>query len=192
VFVIDEIVISDEVLERKFVCNLQKCKGACCWEGDFGAPVREAEVPIMEKHIGEILPRLSESSRAKIESEGVARYDLLYEGLVTPLHEDGACVYLFKGEYGVAMCAWEQVYKEEKTPFYKPLSCHLYPLRINKNEETGWEAINYDEWDICKAACSLGEALQIPVFRFVKDALIRAYGADFYDQLEALYEHQTS
>lgn len=186
-YIIDGKVVSGELFRRRFVCNLSKCKGACCWEGDFGAPVTKKEIKAMEASIAELLPLLDQESKDIIATKGVAPYDALYEGEVTPLKPNGACVFLIKGKKGIATCGWEKIFEAGKSSFRKPISCHLYPIRASKNTNTGWEALNYDEWDICSAACSLGEDLKVPVFRFLKEAIIRAYGPSFYDQMEGIY-----
>jgi len=187
-YIIEGKVVSGELFGRRFVCNLSKCKGACCWEGDFGAPVNKEEIKAMQESIHDLLPLLDSESKAIIAEKGVYNFDKLYDGTVTPLKPNGACVFLTKEKDGIAMCGWEKIHQEGKSDFRKPLSCHLYPLRVSKNANTGWEALNYDEWDICSAACSLGEELKVPVFRFLKDAIIRAYGDSFYEQMEGIYE----
>jgi hypothetical protein len=187
-YIIEGKVVSGELFRRRFVCNLSKCKGACCWEGDFGAPVNKKEIRAMQAAIPELLPLLDKESKDIIAERGVSIFDSEYGGTVAPIKPNGSCVFLTKGNDGVAKCGWEKVYEEGKSDFRKPISCHLYPLRVSKNNNTGWEALNYDEWDICSAACSLGEELKVPAFRFLKEAIIRAYGNSFYDQMEGIYE----
>lgn len=186
-YIIDGKVVSGELFSRRFVCNLSKCKGACCWEGDFGAPVTKREIKAMKSSIDDLLPLLDQESKDIIQEVGISPYNPVYEGDVTPLKPNGACVFLTKGKDGIAKCGWEKIYQEGKSSFRKPISCHLYPIRVSKNNNTGWEALNYDEWDICSAACKLGDELKVPVFRFLKEAIIRAYGASFYDQMEGIY-----
>ncbi len=187
-FVVNDKIVSTELFSQKFICNLSKCKGACCWEGDFGAPVTLEEKDIIENVLDKIMPKLSEESQFIINRDGVASYNNHIKGMTTSLHENGACVFLVKDEGGIAKCAFEQAYEAEEISFKKPISCHLYPVRISQNQETNFEALNYDEWEICSAACSLGEEHQMPVFRFVKDAIIRQYGSDFYEQMEDIYQ----
>ena len=187
-YLIQEILISAEVFHRKFICNLDKCKGACCWEGDFGAPVAHDEQEIIDGVLTDVLPYLSEQSQNRIKEQGPYQHDAGYGGIVTTLMDDGACAFLFKDDKGIAVCGFERAHRDGKTDFKKPISCHLYPLRVKTNKKTGFEAINYDEWDLCSDACQLGEEMSMPVFRFVKDALIRKYGQGFYDELEGVYE----
>ncbi len=185
--VIENKVVSRDLFTVKFICDLNKCKGACCWEGDFGAPVKSEEIQIIESILPIIFSYLSEESVHKIRREGVAPFSGLFGDNVTPLHEDGACAFLIRDKLGVAQCAFEKAFEDKKTTFRKPISCHLYPMRIHVNNETGFEALNYDRWDICSAACTLGEKYQMPVFRFLKEAIVRKYGQEFYDQMEVIY-----
>ncbi|MCB0645895.1 MAG: DUF3109 family protein [Saprospiraceae bacterium] len=182
--VIDDVLISSEVLERKFVCNLNACKGACCWEGDYGAPVDVQEKLSIQSQNENIKVLLGpEAKQILEENEGFVYYDEA-ESWGTALHPDGSCVYLFRDELGIAKCAIEQAFHSGISSVNKPISCHLYPIRVTKNEIQGFEAWNYDEWDICSAACQLGEELKVPVYQFLKEAIIRAKGEDFYAQIE--------
>lgn len=184
-YLIDQVLISDEIFERKFVCNLDKCKGACCWEGDYGAPLNEGELLEIELIQNDLMEILSEESKQIITERGISELYSMNK-LSTPLGKNGACAYMTKNEMGIAQCGFEILYNQKKSGFKKPISCHLYPIRITKMAE--FEALNYDEWEICKAACLLGEELKVPVFRFLKEALIRKFGNDFYDALEAYYK----
>lgn len=187
---IDDIIISDDVVEKHFVCNLKACKGACCVEGDSGAPLDSDEVQILEKHIDKILPYLTEKGRSAIAQQGVfiVEEDDEYTGLATPLIEGQACAYAQYDPSGTTYCGIEKAYLEGVIPFRKPVSCHLYPVRI-KNYDT-ITAVNFDEWDICDPACTLGKELKVPVYVFVKDALIRKFGEAFYEVLvQAAQEH---
>lgn len=184
----DDVVVSSEVFSVKFHCNLKKCKGACCWEGDFGAPVSKDEEAILDDIMPVLLPTMSVSSQKVINDQGTSVSTSYHDDKVTPLLSDASCVYLVKDELGISRCGIEQAYEKEMIDFKKPVSCHLYPIRVTKNDITGYEALNYDEWDICSDACALGEQKGMPVFRFVKDALIRKYGVEFYAQLEDIYD----
>ena len=186
---IDHVLISDDVLEEQFHCNLSACKGACCWEGDFGAPLEEAELETLTRIYDEVKPFLTFEGQAVIESEGPHTYYDENEEYGTSLLENGACAFMTKDEKGVAQCGIEKAYRAGATDFKKPISCELYPIRASKHEVTGMEALNYDRWDICSAACTLGKQKQLPVFQFVKDALTRKYGKAFFEQLEAAAEH---
>lgn len=187
--IIDEILVSDDVVEKNFVCNLNKCKGACCWEGDFGAPLNSEEIKILEQNLSSVLEFLDEKSIDFINEKGFHTYysEKKFEG--TNLMEDGACVFLVKDK-GIAYCGIEKANKDGKIPLIKPISCHLYPIRITEDPHTGITMINYDKWDICGDACSLGDELKMPVYQFVKNALIRKFGSDFYEQLEAAIAFQ--
>ena len=182
---IGEVLISEEVLERKFVCNLTACKGACCWEGDFGAPLEDEEVPVLEQIYEHVKPYMTEAGRKVVAGQGVA---VLYKDnneFGTPLVNGGPCAYMVFDKGGVAKCAIEQAYLDGKIDFPKPVSCHLYPIRVTRNGRAGFEALNYDEWDICSAACEKGEREQVAVYEFVRGGLIRKYGSEFYEELDA-------
>ncbi len=190
--IIDEKLVSDEIFTSKFVCNLTACKGACCWEGDYGAPLEDEEIKILEDILPEVEPYLSIESKQAIEKLGVATWFEDCKEYGTSLLDNGACVFLTFEKNGMAKCGIEKAWEEGKIEYKKPISCHLYPIRINKIESLDFEALNYDEWDICSAACSLGESLKVPVFRFLKEALIRRYGQEFYNALEDAYQNYIS
>jgi len=185
--IIQDKFVSIDVVKEHFLCNLNACKGACCWEGDSGAPLEKEELTILDQIFEHVRPYLSTESIEKIEAEGGYKYYKYssYEEYGTNLLENGACVYMIYDALGIAKCGIEQAYRDKKIDFYKPISCHLYPIRVTKEEELGFEALNYEEWDICSAACTLGKKEKLPVYRFLKNAIIRKYGEDFYDELDA-------
>ena len=186
---IDDIIISDDVIETQFVCDLSACKGACCVEGDGGAPLEKEEIEILQRNLDKILPYLTPEGRKVIEKQGVFTMDDgEYTDYATPLIKGGACAFVTYRKDGTAGCGIEDAYNDGKINFRKPVSCHLYPIRI-KNHDT-MTAVNYDEWEICNAACVLGKKLKIPLYKFVKDGLVRKFGQEFYDVLEqAAKEH---
>lgn len=186
---IQEILVSEALIEEEFKCNLKACKGACCWEGDYGAPLETEELHILEAQYEKIKPFLSPAGIKVLESEGLFAYYKDDKSYGTPLIDDRACAYLTLDESGIAKCGIEMAHQAGAVDFLKPISCHLYPVRVKENEKKGFIALNYDQWDICKAACSLGKKEKIPVFRFVKEALIRKFGNDFFEELEAAAEH---
>jgi len=187
--IVDGKLISDDVIKKKFICHLSKCKGACCWEGDYGAPLEEEEIKEIESILEVIKDYLPKASLDMIASRGWRRFYKGMNKIGTTLMPDKACVFMTKSENGCASCAFEQAYADSKTSFKKPISCHLYPIRINRNDETNFEAINYDKWDICAPACQLGEKQGILVYQFLKEALIRKYSEDFYNELDAAAKH---
>ena len=174
-------LISEDVIEKQFVCDLNSCKGACCVKGDFGAPLEEDELPVLDAIFEKVKPYLREEGIEAIEKQG--KY-LLYEKKewVTPLVKGKECAYTVF-ENNIARCGIEKAFYDGKIDFQKPVSCHLYPIRITK-QRNGMEALNYDRWSVCKPACKLGASLQVPVFKFLKESLIRKYGGDWYKQLE--------
>ena len=185
--VLQNTVISDDVRDKFFVCNLEKCKGACCVEGDLGAPLEESELQILQDNYEQIKPYLSRKGREAIEEQGLYIKD--WEGdFSTPTIKDRECAYAIYDESLTLKCGIEQAYLDGKISWKKPISCHLYPIRISKYD--GFEALNYDKWGICSAACSFGEELGVPVYKFLKEPLVRRYGADWYQELENLVEEE--
>ncbi|ASB49684.1 DUF3109 family protein [Alkalitalea saponilacus] len=178
---IDDKLISLDLFEKHFICDLPKCLGACCVEGESGAPLEEEETTILEKILPIVKPMLSEKAQAEIDKNGAWEVD--GDGdMVTPIINGRECVYALFDEKGICKCAIEQAYNEGKVEFRKPVSCHLYPIRVSKYKD--FEAINYHQWHICEAARLLGEKEQVPVFRFLKDAITRKYGEPFYNEME--------
>ncbi|MEZ5007056.1 MAG: DUF3109 family protein [Chitinophagales bacterium] len=183
--VIDDILISDDVIEKQFVCDLKKCKGACCIEGDGGAPLEVDELKILEDEYEKFEPYMTEIGKQAIAEQGkyVFEKDDFYTGYGTPLiGNTGACAYVNYDEKGVALCSIEQAFNDGKITFRKPISCHLYPVRIKEYKKS--TAVNYETWNICSDACTLGAKLKVPTYVFVKDALIRKFGEEFYEQLD--------
>ena len=178
---VDHALVSDEIAERFFVCHLEKCKGACCVEGDTGAPLEEDEEKILQNIYSVVKPFLSEEGRRAIEKQGTSLRDPNGK-LSTPTLPDGRCVYSITDDKNILKCGIEQAHREGKTSFKKPLSCHLYPIRITKYPS--FDAVNYHSWDICKPACALGQEKGVPLYVFLKEALIRKYSAAWYARLE--------
>jgi hypothetical protein len=181
--IVQDKLVSDDVVEEQFVCNLTACKGACCWEGDSGAPLEKGELPILDEIFEQVKPYLSPAGIAAIEAQG--KYVFFEEAKEwgTTLVDNGPCAYMTL-EGGVAQCGIERAWRDGKVDFRKPISCQLYPIRVEKNEIAGFEALNYDRWDICSAACEKGKKEQVPVYVFLKEAIIRKYGEDFYEELD--------
>lgn len=183
---IEDILISDEIFDNKFVCDLNRCKGACCEVGDCGAPITMEEANIIEDLYPIIKDDLLPRARKIIEEEGAYTFDEEHD-IVTPTIDEGICVYGYYDEQGFIKCAIEKAYYEGKTDYKKPISCHLFPIRVVENEN--FHALNYEpNMSICSPACSLGEKLQVPVYQFLKEPLIRKYGEDFYEDLELTAE----
>lgn len=177
---IGDKVVSTQIFERKFVCDLNACKGACCVEGDAGAPLTFEEVSILEDDLEAIKPFMRKEGIEAIEKTGVFYMDQDNEP-VTTLVNNSECAFVYFDENGITKCAIEQAHKEGKTNFKKPISCHLYPIRVKKFND--FKALNYDKWSICEPACACGESLNVPVFKFLKEPIIRAFGEDFFQEL---------
>lgn len=181
--IIQDKLVSDDVVGENFICNLSACKGACCWEGDWGAPLDEAELPVLDAIYEQVKPFLSPAGIAAIGEQGKYVWFEDMESYGTPLIDGGPCAYLTYNEAGVAHCGIEKAWAAGIIEFKKPVSCHLYPIRVERFE-SGTEALNYDRWDICSAACELGNKEQVPVYKFLKEAIVRRFGEDFYDELD--------
>jgi hypothetical protein len=179
---IGNTLVSEELLEEKFVCDLSRCKGACCVEGVSGAPLEEGEPALLEKNYAAFRPFMTAEGIRAVAEQGLHTVDADGDR-VTPLVGDhGACAYAIF-ENGVAACAIEKAHAAGRSGFQKPVSCHLYPGRVTAYKS--FEAVNYHAWDICSPACALGRSLRVPVFRFVKAALVRRFGGDWFRALDA-------
>ncbi len=178
---IQNVVVSFDVLKEKFLCDLGACHGACCVEGDAGAPLEPEEVEKIEELLPIIWDDLAAEAREVIDKQGVAYTDC--EGdLVTSIVNGKDCVFTCYDDKGCCFCAIEKAYREGKTRFLKPVSCHLYPIRV-KDFGT-FKGVNYNRWDVCKAAVLLGQKENLPVYKFLKEPLIRKFGAGWYAELE--------
>ncbi|MDQ3291774.1 MAG: DUF3109 family protein [Bacteroidota bacterium] len=181
--ILEHTVISDDIKDKFFVCNLEKCKGACCVEGDLGAPLEEEELSILAENYELIKPYLSVEGQKAIEEQGLYIKDWEDDFSTTTIG-NRECAYAIYDDNLTLKCGIEQAYLDGKINWRKPISCHLYPIRITKYD--GFEALNYDKWQICNAACSFGQDLGVRVYQFLKEPLIRKYGEDWYNQLEEL------
>ena len=180
---IEDKIISTQIFERQFVCDLSACKGACCIEGNGGAPVTKEEVAIIEAHLDKILPFMRPEGIEAIEAQGVVYEDDDLEPATT-LVKGKECAFVYFDQTNTAKCAIEKAHREGQIDFIKPISCHLYPIRTKKFDQ--YTALNYEKWDICAPACVCGEKLNVPVFKFLKEPLIRAFGPEFYKELEVV------
>ncbi|KQM45920.1 DUF3109 family protein [Chryseobacterium sp. Leaf201] len=176
---IDDKLISEEIFSEEFVCNLTKCKGACCVEGDVGAPLDKDELVILDNIFDKIKPYLTQDGIKALEEQGTWTTDPTDGMYVTPMVEDAECAYVTFDEKGITKCGIEKAYEDGAIDWQKPISCHLYPIRVT--EYSSFTALNYHEWSVCNDACTLGRELQVPVYKFLKTPLIRKYGVDFYD-----------
>jgi hypothetical protein len=180
--IIDNVYISEELVKEKFVCALDKCKGACCVDGDAGAPLNQDELAKLEEVYPAVKKYLTPEAIAEIEKVGLYRQDDDFD-MVTPDINGGVCVYGYQDEKGIVKCAIEKAYNAGEVSWKKPISCHLFPIRIGKKGM--FEALNYEpREDLCAPACANGSALHVPVYRFLKEPIIRKYGEDFYEALD--------
>lgn len=182
---IDDTIISIDCLSEKFCCDLEACKGACCIEGDAGAPVELEEVAQLEEALPVVWNELSAAAQAVIDRQGVVYTD--EDGdLVTSIVHGKDCVFTCYDSCGNCFCALEKAYREGRSSFYKPASCHLYPIRIKKIGDM--TALNYHRWDVCRMAVEKGRQLNLPVYRFLKEPLVRRFGEAWYQELESAVE----
>ncbi|WP_445456649.1 DUF3109 family protein [Flavobacterium sp. HNIBRBA15423] len=179
-FQLNKTIVSEEILEKEFVCNLSACKGACCVDGDAGAPLDEAETKILQEIYPKVKPFLRPEGIKAIEEQGtfVTGEDGEFE---TTLIDGKDCAYVIFDKQ-TALCGIEQAYNQGIIDWKKPVSCHLYPIRVK--EYSDFAAVNYHKWHICSDACSLGKELEVPIYKFVKEALVRKFGTQWYDELE--------
>lgn len=192
--VIDDKMISDDVVEKQFVCDLSKCKGGCCEDGDAGAPLDKDELIIVSEMFEKIKQYLTEASLQEIERKGKYVYDKEF-GWVTPTldNDNEICVYAIREKGGMIKCAFEQAYYDGVIPWKKPISCHLYPITVKKGKYGKYERVNYEPREnLCSPGCALGEKLKVPAYEFLKEPLVRKYGQEFYDALDKVAkEHCT-
>lgn len=184
-FQIDDTLVSLDVVERKFLCDLSHCKGECCIEGDSGAPLEPEEEMELKRVLPEVWDDLSPEAQEVINRQGVAYTD--EDGdLVTSIVGNKNCVFTCQDSDGICKCAIEKAYREGRVSFYKPISCHLYPIRITKYDS--FQAVNYHRWDVCRAAEILGHKENVPVYKFLKEPLIRKFGQEWYEALDTCAE----
>lgn len=177
---VGNILVSEDIADNEFVCNLEKCKGACCVEGELGAPLEEEELEILKSIYEDVKPFLTPEGIKAIEEQGLFILD--EDGdYSTPTIGGRECAYAVYDEKGILQCGIERAFNAGKVNWRKPISCHLYPIRILKKRNL--EALNYHRWEICSPACELGKQLKVPVYRFLKDALVRKYGETWYAEL---------
>ncbi|MDD3720982.1 MAG: DUF3109 family protein [Lutibacter sp.] len=179
-FQLGKTIVSEEIIEKDFVCNLSACKGKCCVDGEAGAPLDEDELIILMDIYPKVKPFLRPEGIQAIEDQGLFTMN---EGeYETTLIDGKDCAYAIYDANNIVKCGIEEAYNQGAIDWKKPISCHLYPIRITEYSE--FSAVNYHKWPICDDACALGAALQVPVYKFVKDALIRKFGEDWYMELE--------
>lgn len=183
-------LISEELFEKRFLCDLSACKGACCEVGDSGAPLEAEEARLIRKHYEAIEPYMTERGKEAVRRQGTSVVDMDGELVTTLVQEYAECAYAKKDDKGIWKCGIEQAHSDGAIPFNKPISCHLYPIRTVQLAEH--EALNYHAWPICKPACACGSKMDVVVFRFLKGALVRRYGQEWYDELEVIYREWTA
>jgi len=178
--IIQNILVSDDLFSEFFCCNLNMCGGLCCVEGDAGAPLEPDEISDLEDNYPIFKKYMTPKGIEKVEENGTFNYDM--EGaFVTPLLDDESCAFLFF-EDNIAQCAIEKAFLNGEIEFQKPISCHLYPIRVKILPD--YEALNYHRWSVCQSGCKNGKSLKLPLYKFLKEPLIRKYGEEFYSELD--------
>lgn len=178
--IVDDVILSDDIKEQFFICDLNKCKGACCVEGDAGAPLEQDELLLLEETFEEVRAYLPKKNIEIIDQKGL--YEVDSEGdFCTTTVDNRECVFATYETTGILTCAIEKAYNDGKISFKKPISCHLYPIRITKAADK--HLLNYSRWDICSPACELGKKNQTPIYKFLKEPLQRKFGSDWYQKL---------
>lgn len=183
---IGRTIISRDIFEQHFLCDLLKCRGACCVEGDSGAPLTKEEAETIEREFIGFQEYLPGKHKHEIEKQGYSVIDKDGD-LVTPLINNRQCVYSFTDEKGILKCAIEKAHFEGKTTFRKPVSCHLFPIRITEYKR--YDAVNYQELAICIPGRDCGKSAKLPLYKFLKEPLIRKYGEEWYSELEVVAEY---
>lgn len=178
---VQNTLVHEDVLEEQFVCNLDHCKGACCIEGDSGAPLTVSELKILEEIYPDVEPYLTDKGKQAIAEQGTWVKDFEGDYTTTCVDVHKECAYV-TWENGITKCGIEKAWEAGKVNWKKPISCHLYPIRITEYPE--FDVLHYDRWHICSGACAFGKQLKVRVYEFLKDPLIRKYGADWYRELE--------
>jgi hypothetical protein len=178
---IGKTLVSDDLVEKQFVCDLNACKGACCVHGESGAPLEDDEAEILEQIYPIVEPYLNEKGKKAIKKQGKWVIDSDGDKTTPLVGPEKECAYTIF-ENGMALCGIEKAHRDGKIEWAKPVSCHLYPVRVTEHKK--FTAVNYEKWDICKPACACGEKLQVPVYKFVKTALVRKFGKEWYAALE--------
>lgn len=178
--IVQDCIISEDIADQCFCCDLAQCKGQCCVEGDCGAPLLEEEIPILERILPTVEPYMTEAGIEVVHRDGVSALDNAAEPC-TPLVNNCECAYVAWGEDGTAFCAIEQAYRNGKIDWQKPISCHLYPLRIDEYGE--FKSVNYHRWDVCRCAVVKGREYGVPLYKYLREPLIRRFGQEWYDEL---------
>ena len=189
---IENVLLSDQIISDQFVCDLNSCKGACCVDGDAGAPLDAKELMRIDEVFSAVLPYLRKEAVDEINRQGRYVHDKEF-GWVTPTIQSKVCVYGIFDNNGIVKCGIEQAYLDGKTTWKKPISCHLFPIIVKKSKHGNTQFANYEpREDHCKAACSLGAKLKVPVYKFLKEPLVRKFGEAFYEALDATAIHLQS
>lgn len=190
-FVIGNTLVSLDVLEKEFCCDLDHCKGCCCVEGDAGAPITEEELGCIERLLPELLPNMTKEARQVVENQGLSYLDPSGERVLSIVN-DKDCIFARTDHNGWCYCLIERLYSEGKVDWKKPISCHLYPIRLTSigggNGEEPVVGVEYHRWDICHTSRQLGRKLHLPLYKFLREPLIRRFGEEWYHELEITAE----
>ncbi len=187
-FQIGKTLVSEDLIQEEFTCNLTACKGECCVSGDAGAPLNQGELKKIEEVFEEVKPFMRKEGINAVKEQGkYVASDFDQGEFETPLVNGKECAYVRFSANGTALCSIESAYRAGKIDWKKPISCELYPVRVQ--QYSSFEAVNYDRWSICSDACILGKELQQPIYKFTKEALIKRFGQEWYDELCLIAEN---
>jgi len=182
--IVGQTLVSEDLFDQHFVCDLAACKGACCVEGESGAPLDIDELLRIDENLEAVVPFMRAEGIEAMKQQGPYQVDDDGDFVTSLVGKHGACAFVTFDEKGIAKCALEQAYNDGKTSWKKPISCHLYPVRLAKLKE--YTAVNYHRWQVCEPACACGKSLKVPVYKFLKDPLTRRFGLDWYRELEEI------
>lgn len=183
--IVGNCLVSEEIFEEHFVCDLGACKGACCVEGESGAPLGTEELELLESSFSAAKTLMNEAGLSAVNEKGLYQYDADGDLVTTLVGEHGACAYAIFDENGTAQCSFEKAFAAGLTQWKKPLSCHLYPIRLGRSGD--YTTVNFHRWQLCEPACACGSRLKIPVYRFLRESLIRQFGEYWFSELEQAF-----
>jgi hypothetical protein len=188
--IVGNTLVSEDLFEQQFVCDLNACKGACCIEGESGAPLEQDELLRIDENLEAVKPFMRQEGIQAMDKSGPYVVDDDGDFVTSLVGQHGECVFVNFDEKGIAKCALEQAFYAGATNWKKPISCHLYPVRLAKLTE--YVAVNYHKWQVCEPACACGKSLKIPVYKFLREPLIRRFGEDWFAELEEVAQQWLS
>ena len=188
--IVGNTLVSEDLFDQQFVCDLNACKGACCIEGESGAPLEQDELLRIDENLEAVKPFMRQEGIQAMDKSGPYVVDDDGDFVTALVSKHGECVFVNFDEKGIAKCALEQAFNAGATNWKKPISCHLYPVRLAKLTE--YVAVNYHKWQVCEPACACGKSLKVPVYKVLREPLIRRFGEDWFAELEEVAQQWLS